>query len=353
MTAMNTQQLLFLHFNENSLGMSPKAREAIINSLDFGCRYADEYRDMLIASIATKFSVAESHISIGSGSLELLLSIIQSQILQAQRAGKAVQIVAPAPTFHLAEENASYLGVPTVKIPLTAADGFRFDLEAMKKAAEAFNGMTIFYLCNPNNPTGVITPADELFPWIESFGGEHFFLIDEAYIEFMTDPAGRTALELLNKGCRNVVITRTFSKLFALPAYRVGYCFADPAVVALAEGMMPEANLNLAGGVAALASLNDEAFIQNTLCAINTSRQILTDVLDELELAYAPSNTNFVFHSVNGDAMRYQQRMLEHGIKVGRPFPPIDGWNRVTLGRPDEMRIFTEMLLRFREKGWL
>lgn len=223
----------------------------------------------------------------------------------------------------------------------------------IKKIADDFDGVSIFYLCNPNNPTGTVTAADDLFAWIESFGGRNFFLLDEAYFEFVTDASCRSAMTLVKQGAKNIAVTRTFSKLYALPAYRVGYAIADSEVIALSEGLLPCVNINMAGGAAALASLEDDGFVADVLENLQRSRDIVEAALRALSLKFIPSNANFIFHEINGDAKSYAQRMKASGIWVGRAFPPIEGWNRVTLGRPEEMETFVATLKIFRENGWV
>lgn len=112
-------------------------------------------------------------------------------------------------------------------------------------------------------------------------------------------------------------------------------------------------NTNLSGAVAAIATLNDVEFLELSLRTTNQSRQMVETVLDELELRYLPSQTNFIFHEIKGDLKTYIARMRDSGIKVGRDFPPVTGFNRVTLGTPDEMAVFIKVLKSFRKKGWV
>lgn len=343
--------MLQLHYNENSLGMSPLARQAIVDSLDIGFRYPDVFREKLVSALAVRHGVREGQVSIGNGSSENIQKLVQSQVLKARALGRAVQLVLPDPTFHFAEESAFYLGVPCVKIALL--DDFSYDLSAMRKAADDFDGMTIFYLCNPNNPTGTVVYENVLFPWLRALDAEDFVIVDEAYFDFVQDKACQSALSLLLYGQKNIAITRTFSKLYALAGYRVGYALADESVIALSEGLMPCVNINLAGAQAALASLEDEDFVKRSLESVAVSRALLEETLQALELSYVPVNTNFVFHEIKGESKLYAQRMLEAGIQVGRYFPPYENYNRITLGRPDEMEIFVRVLREFRRKGFV
>ena len=134
---------------------------------------------------------------------------------------------------------------------------------------------------------------------------------------------------------------------------RVGYAVASLQMIAKLEAFISIDNTNLAGAVAALATLDDEDFLALSLCTANQSRQLVEQTLDELGLRYLPSQASFIFHEIKGDVQTYIDRMREHGIAVGREFAPITGFNRLTLGRPDEMAVFVEVLKSFREKGWV
>lgn len=345
------EQPLLLNFNENSLGMSPKARQAVIDALPQAFRYPDAAREELAEKIAQLHKLQVANLSLGNGSSESIQAAVQMGIYQAQKAGKKVQLVAPDPTFNYAELYASSLGVSVVKVPLN--DKLGFDVEGLKKAADAFDGVSIVYLCNPNNPTATITPAAQLEPWITGASENTLFILDEAYAEFVSDPNFRSGIELVLKGNKQVIVTRTFSKIYALAGLRVGYAIAHPDVISQIEAFMSIDNINMAGAVAALASLEDKTFLTISRTSVDTARKIVTNALDKLGLEYLPSQANFIFHKVPGDVKTYQQRMKEYHVFVGREFPPATGWNRLTLGTPEEMTTFVSVLNEFRAKGWV
>ena len=128
---------------------------------------------------------------------------------------------------------------------------------------------------------------------------------------------------------------------------------ADPDVVLEVEKFMSIDNTNVAGAVAATASLQDQTFAQLSLQSNAASRQIVQNALNELGLKFVPSNGNFVFHEIKGDIKTYQERMKANGILVGREFLPIQSWSRLTLGTPEEMQYFVNVLKEFRKKGWV
>ncbi|MBP3945224.1 pyridoxal phosphate-dependent aminotransferase [Psychrobacter sp. K31L] len=350
---MQNKKFLELNANENSLGMSASAKQAIIESLGEGFRYPDNPRAALISKIATIHGVAENQISLGNGSTENMRAVIQMLQHKALKEGKAFQMVIPVPTFDCAEMYAKSIGADVVKIPLTA-NNYDVDLKNLQKAAYEFDGISLLYLCNPNNPTGTITSTAALKTWVSNAPDNHYFLLDQAYLEYVTDPSFENGIEWLKQGISdNLIVIHTFSKLCALAGMRVGYAISNPQAIETVEAFMSMDNTNLSGAVAAIATLNDAKFLELSLRNTNQSRQMIETVLDELGLRYLPSQTNFIFHEIKGDLKTYINRMRDNGIKVGREFPPVTGFNRLTLGTPDEMEVFIKVLKTFREKGWV
>lgn len=341
---------LLLNFNENALGMSEMAKTAIVEALPSAMRYPDVARERLITQIAQLHGVAEQQISLGNGSSESIQAVVQMVANRGREQKKPVQLVVPDPTFNYAELYAKPLGVTISKVPLLPGS-MAFDLDSMQQKAQRFSGLSLIYLCNPNNPTATITPADDLDKWIKQAPETTWFLLDEAYAEFVTDPRFRSGIALIKEGHKNVIVARTFSKVYALAGLRIGYAVAHPDTCALIEAFMTIDNTNLAGAVAASASLKDDAFLRRSLHSVEASRQLVTRALDSLELEYLPSQANFIFHRVEGDVKTYQDNMKKHHIYVGREFPPAVGWSRLTLGTYDEMAVFVYMLERMRGEG--
>lgn len=350
---MHINKPLELNANENSLGMADSARLAIVNALDRGFRYPDNPRAALIAKIAKINGVTEDHVSLGNGSSENIRAVVQMLQNRALKEGEKFQLVVPDPTFSCAEMYANYIGAPVVKVPLTA-ESYDLDFKNLQKAGDEFDGVSLFYLCNPNNPTATITSASKLKKWVETAPKNHYFLLDEAYSDYITDPSFESGVEWLKQALSdNIIVVRTFSKLHALAGMRVGYAIANPQTIEALETFMSIDNTNLSGAVAALATLSDEGFLELSLRTTNQSRQRIEATLDELGLRYLPSQTNFILHEIKGDVKTYIDRMKDHGILVGREFPPIEGFNRLTLSTDDEMTAFIEVLKSFREKGWV
>ncbi|MEX9905917.1 histidinol-phosphate transaminase [Providencia rettgeri] len=342
---------LLLNFNENSLGMSEKAKEAIIKALPNAFRYPDDARAELQKNIGELYSLFDENISIGNGSSETIQATVAMLANKAKKRGINIQLVTPDPTFNYAELYSLPLGVTITKIPLKT--DLSFDLAKMEQAANDFDGLSMVYICNPNNPTAMITPYSQLDKWLSKDSDNTFFIVDEAYAEFVEDPNFTSAIELVKKGQNNLIVTRTFSKIFALAGLRVGYGVATPEIIAAVDAFLSIDNTNTAGAVAAIASLKDKSFIQYSLKSNDISRKIVEKALNEIGLEYAPSQANFIFHKVKGDVKTYQQRMADAHVMVGREFPPAVGWNRLTLGTPEEMQQFVVILKQFHEKGWV
>ena len=343
---------LLLNFNENAIGMAPSAKEAVQACLGTAFRYPDALRGSLVDALATKWSMTQDHIIIGNGSSEVIQGAVQAIAHYAADQKKPVQLVVPDPTFNYAEIYAGAQSIPVVKVALKAPN-YTLDLDRMRQKVRDFPGISIVYLCNPNNPTATITPSVLLEDWYQSASKDTYFIVDEAYAEFVTDPAFKSADTIVKGGNKRIVVTRTFSKLYALAGLRVGYGLAHPDLATLINGFMSIDNTNAAGAAAALASLNDAVFVEKSLQSTNLSRKIVTDALDELGLRYLPSQANFIFHEIKGEHQMYKDRMAAAHVFVGRAFPPIENFNRLTLGTPDEMRAFVTVLKSFRQKGWI
>ncbi|HHR6081035.1 TPA: pyridoxal phosphate-dependent aminotransferase [Providencia alcalifaciens] len=347
----NAQYPLLLNFNENSLGMSPNAQKAVIEALPGSFRYPDDARSELIGNIGTLHNLDSKNVTLGNGSSETIQAAVAMLANKARKEGIKIQLVTPDPTFNYAELYALPLGVEITKVPLKS--DLSFDLKKMEQIANDFDGLSIIYICNPNNPTAMITPHSQLDSWMKKVSDKQFFIVDEAYAEFVEDPQFVSAIELVKAGQKNLIVTRTFSKIYALAGLRVGYGLATPEVIEAVDEFISIDNTNTAGAVAAIASLKDKKFLEYSLKSNNLSRKIVETALNELGLEYAPSQANFIFHKVKGDVKTYKQRMKEANIMVGREFPPVMGWNRLTLGTPQEMEQFVAVLKEFRQKGWV
>lgn len=347
---------LILNSNENSLGMSQKAQEAINKRLPKAFRYlrysSQSPRTELMEAIANEFKLTKDNVTLGNGSSESIQAAIQALIIEQKNAKKPVQLVIPEVTFEYAELYAKPFDIPIIKVPLDSKMGI--DIDKMRQNVESFNGVSIVYICNPNNPTGSIVPAKYIDKWVkEASKNRVFFIFDEAYGEYVDDKAFQSAIKWVQAKQENVIVTKTFSKIFALAGLRVGYALGSPKVIKKIREFVELDNINALGAVAAIASLGDKEFTKRSIEANAISRKILSDTLDELKIKYLPSQANFMFYQIKGDLKTFQKRMEDRHIIVGREFPPFKQWNRISLGIPAEMRAFTNELRNFAKKGWI
>jgi len=338
---------LLLHFNENSLGMSPKAVEAAQNAVATkGNRYADDAINQLTSMLATKHQVPESWLVLGNGSTEILNSIVN---LTASKGGTLVE---PTPTFGAVRGFAKAEGMPIIEVP--ANSDFTTNLGALKAAADQIKGPVLINICNPNNPTGTICKQAELEAWVAAAPSNQLFLIDEAYVDYaVQNPGFKSLLPLVRDGHENVVIARTFSKVYGMAGMRVGYGIAAPKTMKGLRPFTASYNLSAGGVAAAMASLKDDAFYKRSLVSNVEAKAILLKTLDDMRLKHIPGSTNFILHRISGPVADYQRRMKANGILVGRRMTKEDGWNRLSIGTPAEMRIFAKTLHAFRNEGWV
>lgn len=344
---------VLLNFNENSLGMSAKAKDAVVNGLSTAFRYPDQARTDLVADLAKFYGVAPALVTLGAGSSEILQAVVESQVEKARHAGKKVQVVEPVPTFGIVAGYAEALHVPVVDVPVKK-DTFEADIAALKKAVADFDGVSIVYFCNPNNPTSIVTAAGVLNAWIEEAAAKKapvFFLLDEAYAEYVTDPNFVSGVELVKKGLTNLTVARTFSKLYALAGLRIGYGISAESTAQEVGTFISVDSINFGAAVAARASLADAGFRKLSIETTALSRAIAEKTLKELGVAYVPSQANFIFHRCKGKPGEYKDAMAKHNVVVGREFPPIVGWNRLTLGTPGEMKAWAKALKAVHKEG--
>jgi histidinol-phosphate aminotransferase len=200
----------------------------------------------------------------------------------------------------------------------------------------------LIYVCNPNNPTGTIVPDSELRPFCEEMSGQALVVVDEAYHEYVEHPGYRSLVDLVRDG-RNVIVTRTASKIHGLAGLRVGFGIAQPELVKQLENRLT-GTMNIMGLRAASASYRDKKFQSYCFDKNKQSKSILYKTLRELKCRYVESETNFVFFETGVPIEQIQKDMKDQGFRVGRPFPPYLKWCRLSVTKPDEMQEFAAAL---------
>ncbi|HEX6308700.1 MAG TPA: aminotransferase class I/II-fold pyridoxal phosphate-dependent enzyme [Longimicrobiales bacterium] len=331
-----------LSSNENPLGIPESARSAIIDALAQGHRYP-QLNGELRTRIAAKNGVETANIVLGNGSAEIL-----QMTVQAMSVGGNVRVVLPDPTFEQVERYALAMGAEIRKIPLLP--DFTHDLQRMRAAAARTDGPVLVFICNPNNPTGTLTSCEDVAQWIGDAPANVWFLVDEAYLEFV-DAAGYRPMVREAMSREHVIVSRTFSKIYGLAGIRLGYGITTRETARAVNAFAAATNINHLAAAAALACIDDRPFMQRSLEVNRRGLDAAYGAFRELDIEYVPSHANFVLHRIQGDLDSYIARMSDEGIRVGRPFPPLTSYNRVSIGLPEEMDAWAAALRRLRVLG--
>ena len=333
-----------LNSNENPLGISPAAKDAVLEAITVANRYPSDQQSVLVAQLAAAHEVSESQIVIGTGSAEVLQMAVQAY------AAPRAKLVMADPTYEAVTNYQRTEAYELVKVPLTS--NYEHDLGRMREAAESSGHPALVYLCNPNNPTATITPSAAIDEWIAEAPEHIFFLSDEAYIEYVEDERMWSSLPWIGKK-RNVLVVKTFSKIYGMAGLRIGYGIAHPDTAARLTDFASRNNANQIAIAAAGASFQDEQLMKKSREVNHQSREMVEATLDELGLERMPTQANFLMHRITGDLATYRNRMADAGFLVGRDFPPKLDWNRLSFGLPEDMGRFCDTLRDFRTKGWV
>ncbi len=312
--------------NENPESPFPEVRQAIAGHLAGLNRYPDNARPNLTAALADHLGVPQERIWCGGASNELTF------ITAVSMGGPGTSAVYAWPSFGLYQIGSLAIFAEGIEVPLDS--NHRHDLNAMQAAIR--DDTTVVYVCNPNNPTGTHVPGDALERFIDGVSDEVLIVVDEAYHEYATAPDYRSMLSLAAER-DNVLVTRTFSKIYSLAGLRVGYAVTAPDNIAqLRRIQLPFSVSNLAE-VAAVEALRHQDRVA-ARCADNRAGIAhLTAGLRARGCKVADSQTNFVYASFD-DAERVNVGLLERGVIVRPAFPR--GWLRISVGTQEEMERF-------------
>jgi histidinol-phosphate aminotransferase len=323
-----------LSLNENPFGPSPEAMEAITRSLTGGkaCRYPYGEAVELVNLIAQKEGVPADHIVLGVGSGDLLE---KAGIHFGLMKGEAIYA---APGYLQLPRALEAVGGKAVAVPVNAKQ--EHDLEAM--AARTNNPNTIVYIANPNNPTGTVVSTVALREFIAAVTPRAFVFLDEAYLDIADDYAGRTLVGLVRDN-PNLLVARTFSKIYGLAGLRIGYGVTSPKFAAVLRNYGP-ASLGFPSVMAAIASLKDGDYVAATRKKIVAEREKLLKLLRELGRPYAEPQANFVFFQTGRPHAEVHAALMKESVSIARAFPPMNDWARITIGLPEENAIAREAL---------
>ena len=327
-TSLAETGIVRLSANENPYGPAPKAFQAITDSFGLACRYPDEHNNILIDKLAKLNGVNHDQILLGDGSGEILK--LCAETFTGAQNGK---LVAADPTFEAILNNASANGAEVVKVPLTSS--FQHDLPKMRDSAKA----GLIYVCNPNNPTASITPKTELRDFIATVPSQTMILVDEAYFHYADSPDYESVIALV-KDHPNLIVSRTFSKIYGMAGLRCGYCVAQKETIERMRRNQMWDSVNCMALAAATASLEDPDHVPNGQRLNREAKAFVTSELDRMGYEQIPSQANFIMFDCKRPVVPLIQAMKERKVHVGRLFPSLPNHMRLTIGKKSEMENF-------------
>lgn len=325
--------------NENPYGPAPSALRAITETAKMGCYYADRGLQRLTAMIAERHGVTPEQVVVGEGSTEILCAISLAW-------GREGAILCPDLFWDTTVLYGERQGVTSVRVPL--AKDMNVDLPAM--VAKAGDGVSLVQICNPNNPTGMLIPSEALRSFAAAVTPKATLLVDEAYNELTDRPDDNSMIDLVRSGA-DVIVCRTFSKIYGMAGLRVGYAITSEANVQRIRSHLMSFGGNLAGLAAAIASYDDTSFLEQSRAAVLEGRAMIIDAVAKAGLTALPSQTNFVFVKVP-DADSLRDAMADRGIAIRGAYGPWAGYSRVSTGRLEDVSRYAAALPELAQRLW-
>lgn len=324
---LNRDEVVKLSFNESPYGPSPKAVSAMREGTARAHLYHDSEAKELRGKIAEHFGLTPDHVFIGNGGDEAIALLVNAFVSPGD------EVIVPWPTFGQYGKATTIMDGVTVRVPIRASD-LAADLDAMIAAITPKT--KIVFLCNPNNPTGVLIRANELRGFLARVPKDIMVGLDEAYAEFVTAPEFLSGATLTDE-FPNVAVIRTFSKIYGLAGMRIGYTIAHPDVVAMAQRVRPLFNVNTLAQLGAVAALGDQEFVSGSAKRNAEERSNLSSAIQSLGWRVIPSETNFIFVDTGKDAQEVASAAKTEGyiVRSGAPwgFPT---YIRISLGTSEQ-----------------
>lgn len=323
---------VILRSNENPYGPSPLARLAMANHINSSNRYNWDLGSELISALAKKNDVAAGNILLGSGSTEILDLTVR---FAAQQKGS---FIIADPSYGYWTDTAQKLGLTKISVPLTADK--KHDLPAILKTIKP--NTRLVYLCNPNNPTGTICDRDALVKFIAEATKKTLVLIDEAYIDYSGQDSVCTQV-LKN---RNLVIAKTFSKIYGLAGARVGYGIANENTLEQISQLQswPNGGISVVSAAAALTSIQEETFVRDNSFLNETVKKYTIQQLEQLNIKCIPSYSNFIYFSLANYKKDFFEQLKNNNIYGTKIYEEQGQWSRITIGTMNEMQQFIAAL---------
>lgn len=326
----NLERVVKLASNENPLGLSSKAKEAIKESLDSLSLYPDGNATLLKEKISKKLNISTKNILPSSGSDEMIDLISKAYI------NKGDEIIMADITFPRYVQTATIMGGIPVVVPLK---DFKFNLDGMLD--KITDKTKIIWVCNPNNPTGTMISEDEFMNFLNKVPKDILVISDEAYREYVTREDYPFNTHNIINDYPNLLVMRTFSKAYGLAGLRVGYTLGDEDILAYINKVRGPFNVNSLAQIGAIAALSDEEFLNKSYDLNLEGKNYIYSEFDKLGFAYAPSETNHIFVDIKQNGRDVFVEMQKRGVII-RPMP--GNFIRVSIGTMEENKLFIQKL---------
>jgi histidinol-phosphate aminotransferase len=326
--------IISLRANENPYGPSARALSAASDAAAMGAYYPGSIREELLRGIAERNNLGLDNMLLSSGSNEGLQAAMVAL-------GKRGKVLMPGLTYGDHVGYSKRMGVEIVRVPLN--DDMSIGLDGMAAAVD--ESISMVYVCNPNNPTGMTLDGDALRSFCRKVSKSAVVLVDEAYNELTDKPDYTSMVDLVREG-ENVLVMRTFSKIFGLAGLRVGYGMTTPALAELVGGHVM-AWANGVGMAAAHASYHDHDFIAFSRQKILEGREMVNATFRRNGIEPLPSQTNFVYADIGRNATDFAAKMAARNVRIRGVYEPYPTYSRVSMGKLEDLevfdRVFTEV----------
>jgi histidinol-phosphate aminotransferase len=318
-----------LNRNENAYGPSRPVRATIQRALDATNRYGEVEGEALRDAIASHHHVSRDHVVLGCGSAEVLRAAAECFV------GPQQNLVMGVPTFPRIGEDARRAGAEVIRVPLTRE--FNHDLPQMLACSEAATGLV--YICNPNNPTGMVTRRHDIDAFLQNLPRGIHVVIDEAYYHYVERSSDYTSLIERVADDTRLIVTRTFSKIYALAGLRVGYAIAAPDTVRRLETRLLGDGVSVVAASAAVAALDDSEHVALSMRRTANDRQEFLNQANARMVRTIDSQASFVMLKT-GHGEEIVGHFKTHGVLLEPPFASLQNYIRVSLGTTAEMQDF-------------
>jgi len=316
---------VLLNANENPLGPAPVARQAVANIAADGGRYLFSFTEELISTFAQQQGLKPEYVAAFAGSSPALYYAV------ATFASPKASYVTADPGYEAGSKAAEAVGARVVNVPLTRT--WSHDVRAMLAAAPDAG---IFYVCSPNNPTGTLTSHADIEYLVENKPKGSVVMVDEAYIHFSDAPS---VLDLV-KADKDVIVLRTFSKIYGMAGLRCGFAIGRPDLIKRLDAYGGWNAMPVTANAAAIASMKDATLVPERKRSNTATREATFEWLDRNGYEHTPSVSNCFMLKAGKPAPDVIAAMAHQNVYIGRPWPSMPGWVRITVGTPSEMNQF-------------